>query len=91
MSTRCAALTIAASRELREREALKRVELAAAIAAALKTRGVPDPAASLAGEFAVLALRTASARWADPANRRGFSTVARQSLRELRAASAALN
>src|ERR1700721_2045587 len=46
--------------------------------------------ASLAAELGVLALRRASARWTDPANDRPLGDLARQSLQELRAASAAL-
>ena len=57
---------------------------------ALQRRGLPDPAASLAAELGVLALRRASARWTDPANDRPLGDLARQSLQELRAASAAL-
>ena len=57
---------------------------------ALQRRGVPDPAASLAAELGVLAFKRAFARWMDPGNRQEFSDLARQSLQELRAASAAL-
>jgi AcrR family transcriptional regulator len=81
---------IAASRELQERETLKRVGLATSITDALKTRGVPDPTASLAAEIGILALRTAHARWSDPTNRQELAVLARQSLHELQTASAAL-
>ncbi len=57
---------------------------------ALQRRGVPDPAASLAAELGVLAFKRAFARWIDPGNDRQFGDLARQSLQELRAASAAL-
>src|SRR6202451_851890 len=46
---------VAASAELRERDALKSVGLAAAITTALIARGVPDPTAHLAAELGVLA------------------------------------
>ena len=82
---------IAASSELQERDALKRTSLAAAMAEALQQRGVPDPAASVAAELGVLAIKRAHARWANPANQQPFSELARQSLQELRAASAALS
>jgi len=82
---------IAANSELQGRDALKRTSLAAAMAEALQERGVPDPAASLAAELGVLAIKRAHARWADPANQAQFSELARQSLRELQAASAALS
>lgn len=56
---------VAASAELQEREALKRVGLAAAITDALIARGVPDPAAHLAGEVGVLAFKRGYARWSE--------------------------
>jgi AcrR family transcriptional regulator len=81
---------IAANGELQERDALKHVGLAKAMSDALRQRGVPDPAASLAAELGVLALKRASARWTDPGNDRPLGDLARESLQELRAASAAL-
>jgi hypothetical protein len=53
---------------------------------ALQKRGVPDPAA----ELGLLAFKRAFARWSDPANQQELSELARQSLHELHAASAAL-
>jgi AcrR family transcriptional regulator len=82
---------IAASSELQERDALKRVGLAATITDALKNRGVPDPTASLAGELGVLALKRAQTLWSSSTNQKTFSELARQSLDELRAASVALS
>ena len=82
---------IAASSELQEREALKQVGLAAAMTEALLKRGVPDPVASLAAGFGVLAFQRALARWSDPANHQELGELARQSLGELKAASAALS
>ncbi|MEV0828724.1 hypothetical protein [Nonomuraea rubra] len=64
--------------------------LTAGMADALRERGVPDPAASLAAELGSLAFRNAFARWADPANEQGFADLARQELDDLRAATAAL-
>ena len=81
---------IAASSELQEREALKRVGLATTLAAALRERGVLEPTASLAAELGVLALRTASARWSNPTNRLKLATLAREALRELQVVSATL-
>ena len=52
---------------------------------------MPDPTASLAAELGVLALKRASARWTDPGNDRPLGDLARESLQELRAASAALD
>jgi hypothetical protein len=82
---------IAASSELQERDTLKRVGLATAISDALEERGVPDPTASLAAELGILALKIAHVRWSDPANKQELAALARQSLRELRAASATLS
>jgi AcrR family transcriptional regulator len=81
---------IAASRELQERDALKRVGLATAMTEALQKRGVPDPTASLAAEVGVLALKIAHARWSDPTNQHQLAALARQSLLELQTASATL-
>ncbi|TYB60657.1 TetR family transcriptional regulator [Nonomuraea sp. PA05] len=76
--------------DLRERELLKMAALTASMADALRERGVPDPAASLAAEVGCLALRNAYTRWVDPANDQGFAALARQSLHDLKTATAAL-
>jgi AcrR family transcriptional regulator len=81
---------ITANAELQERDALKHTSFSDAMTEALQKRGVPDPAASLAAELGVLAIKRAHARWADPGNQQPFSELARQSLQELQAASAAL-
>jgi AcrR family transcriptional regulator len=54
---------IDANAGLQERELLKSVALASAMADALRRRGVADPDASLAAEVGLLAFRTAFARW----------------------------
>jgi len=82
---------IAASGELQERDTLKRVGLATAMTTALKERGVPDATASLASEIGVLALRIANSRWADSTNDQELTALVRQSLHELRTASATLS
>jgi AcrR family transcriptional regulator len=82
---------IAGNTELQERDALKRASFAAAMTQALQEHGVPDPTASLAAELGVLAFKGAYARWADPTNQQEFGELARQSLQELQAASAALS
>jgi AcrR family transcriptional regulator len=56
---------VAANSNLLERELLKRAGLAAAMAEALRGRGVAEPTASLAAEVASLALRTTLARWVE--------------------------
>jgi AcrR family transcriptional regulator len=84
---------VAASAELQERDALKSVSLAAAMTTALLARGVPDPAAQLAGEMGVLAFKRGYVRWTesgdDPTDELAPHTLA--ALAELRAAGAALN
>lgn len=75
---------IAASTELQERAALKQVGLAAAMADALRARGVPDSVASLAAELGVLAFRDAYATWAKTHNQQEFSELARAALERLR-------
>ncbi|MEV0613742.1 helix-turn-helix domain-containing protein [Nonomuraea sp. NPDC050404] len=76
--------------DLRERELLKLAALTGAITDALRARGVPDPTATIAAEFGLLAFRNAFVRWADPANEREFGAIAHQELDTLRAATAAL-
>ena len=83
---------VAASTELQERDALKSVGLAAAMTAALITRGVPDPIAALASELGVLAFKRAYVEWAE-ADRDADGDLAGYALAaldELRAASASL-
>ncbi|PPJ19204.1 TetR family transcriptional regulator [Nocardia nova] len=83
---------VAASAELQERDALKSVGLAAAMAEALIARGVPDPTAALASELGVLAFKRGFAEWTD-GERDASDQLARHvlsALDELRAASAAL-
>ncbi len=54
---------VSANPELRERELIKLAALAAAVAAALRDRGVPEPTASLAAEAGVAVFKVAFARW----------------------------
>ena len=83
---------IAASAELQERDALKRVGLAAAMTTALVARGVPDPTAQLAGELGVLAFKRGYAKWSegDRDGKEGLAQHTLAALEELRAASASL-
>jgi AcrR family transcriptional regulator len=75
---------IAANAELRERELIKMASLSAALAATLRERDVPDPAASLAAEAAVAVFKVAFERWIDDAADRDLPTLARESLQELK-------
>ena len=56
---------IAANAELRERELIKLASLSAALADALRRRGVADPAASLAAEAGIAVFKIAFERWVD--------------------------
>jgi AcrR family transcriptional regulator len=54
---------INANPELRERELIKLASLSAALADALRRRGVPEPDASLAAETGIVVFRVAFERW----------------------------
>jgi AcrR family transcriptional regulator len=78
---------IAANPELQERELIKLAALAAAVADALRRRGVPDPAASLAAEAGLAVFKIAFQRWVGRDGDAGKQTLAqliRQSLAELK-------
>jgi hypothetical protein len=62
--------------------------LAAALAEALRRRGVADPAASLTAEAGIAVFRISFERWADERNDRGLSELMSDSLDELRAVTA---
>jgi AcrR family transcriptional regulator len=81
---------IAASAELQERNALKHIGLASAMAEELQTRGVPEATAILAAELGSLAFKSAYARWAEPDEKRDLGTLACAALHELQAAAANL-
>lgn len=81
---------IAQNSELQERAMFKRAALAEAMADALHRRGVPEPAASLAAELGARAFYQAFGLWSDPANKQTLTDIARQTLKELRAAIATL-
>ncbi|WP_103351172.1 TetR/AcrR family transcriptional regulator [Amycolatopsis sp. CA-128772] len=76
---------IEAHPELREREALKGLALTAAMAGALRQRGVPEVAARVAAQLGALAMRIAYERWSD-AGGEEFGEAARRALDEVRAA-----
>jgi AcrR family transcriptional regulator len=79
---------IAASAELRERELIKLATLAAAMADALRRRGIADPVAGLTGEVAVAIFKIAFERWVADDNTRELSLLMREGLAELRAVTA---
>jgi AcrR family transcriptional regulator len=80
---------ITATAELQERELIKLASLAAAVADALRSRGVADPAAILTAEAAITVFKVAFERWVDEANRKSFQELTHESLDELRAITAA--
>jgi AcrR family transcriptional regulator len=74
---------IASSAELRERDLIKMASLAAALAAGLRRRGVPDPQAGLAAETGIAVLRVAFPRWMEEEVERPLAEVMRASLADL--------
>ena len=75
---------IVAHPELRERELIKLAAVAAAVAAALRQRGVRDPAASLTAEAGMAVFKIAFESWiAEPAGP-DLTQLIRESLAELK-------
>jgi len=79
---------IAANPELRERELIKLASLAAALATALRARGVRDPTAGLAAEAGIAVFKIAFERWVDEGNQRDLPQLIRESLDQLKAVTA---
>lgn len=77
---------IAATPELREREALKGLGLTAAMSDSLKRRGVPGLTARAAAELGMLAFEIAYDRWSGATGGDDFGEAARKALGEVRAA-----
>lgn len=75
---------VSANAELRERQLIKFAELAATIAGALRERGIPEPAASLAAETGMAAYKVAFARWISEPGQQDLPGVLRASVQELR-------
>lgn len=76
---------ITANVELQERELIKLAALAAALAVALRRRGVGDPAASLAAEAGVAIFRVAFEAWTAETGGRTLAGHIRLSADELKA------
>jgi AcrR family transcriptional regulator len=74
---------IVANTELQERELIKLARLSAAIAEALRARGVGEPAASMTAEVGMAAFRVAFERWVDAAETRSLSELVREAFAEL--------
>jgi AcrR family transcriptional regulator len=79
---------IAANPELRERELAKLADYAAAVAAALRQRGVGEPQATLAAETGMTVLRVSLQRWATGDDHRDLVAIMRGSVAALRAVAA---
>jgi AcrR family transcriptional regulator len=79
---------IAASVELQERELIKLATLAAALADALRQRGVEDPIARLTAETGIAVFKVAFERWVDAPGELELPSLIRESLGELRALTA---
>jgi AcrR family transcriptional regulator len=79
---------INANPELQERELVKMIGFAAAGAAALRDRGVAEPAASLAAEAGIAVLRVAFEQWVDGPKGQDIHALIRASLGELKAVAA---
>jgi len=80
---------IAASAELQERELIKLASLSAALAGALRERGLSEAAAGLTAEIGIAVFKTAFERWIDESDERPFAEHVRESLGELRVLAAA--
>ncbi|MER5603562.1 helix-turn-helix domain-containing protein [Streptomyces sp. NPDC002265] len=79
---------ITANAELQERELIKLASLSAALADALRARGVPEPAASLTAEAGVAVFKVGFERWVSPGEQREMAPLMRESLDALKAVTA---
>ncbi len=75
---------VAANAELRERELMK----LASLSAALRGRGVEDPAAGLTANVGIAVFKSAFERWLDETNHQNFRQLVQGALGELRAVTA---
>jgi AcrR family transcriptional regulator len=75
---------VSANAELRERELIKLAALASAVAGALRERGIPEPAASLAAETGVAVFKVAFARWIGDPGQPDLPGIIRESMGDLR-------
>jgi AcrR family transcriptional regulator len=76
---------IDANAELRERELIKLSSLASALTGALRGRGVPDLAASLAAEAGIAVFKVAFVRWIGEGEQKDLPQLIRESLDGLKA------
>jgi MftR C-terminal domain len=76
----------AANPSLQERQLTKLASLSAAIASALRSRGVADPAAMVTAEAGVAVFKIAFERWIEQSNDRDLSDLMQDTMAELKAA-----
>jgi AcrR family transcriptional regulator len=79
---------IAANTDLHERELIKMATLSAALAQALRERGVGEPDASLAAEAGMAVFRVSFAQWVAETETRGYGEIVDESLARLKALTA---
>ncbi|WP_367325627.1 TetR/AcrR family transcriptional regulator [Streptomyces sp. HUAS ZL42] len=79
---------IVANAELQERELIKLASMSAALAEALRRRGVAEPAASLTAEAGVAVFKVGFELWLATSEEREMSQLMRESLEELKAVTA---
>jgi AcrR family transcriptional regulator len=77
------------STELQERELIKMATLAAALADALRQRGVDDPTAGLIGEVAIAIFKSSFERWVSATEPSDLGRVIRDAIEQLRDVTAA--
>ena len=75
---------IAANTDLYERELIKMATLSAALAQALRARGVDEPDANLAAEAGIAVFRVAFAHWVSESERRSYGQIVTESLARLK-------
>jgi AcrR family transcriptional regulator len=74
---------ITANADLLERELIKLATLSAALSAALRERGVPEPAAAVAAEAGAAVFKVGFERWVAPGETRGLPELVRDTLETL--------
>jgi AcrR family transcriptional regulator len=79
---------IAANTELQERELIKLASLSAALADALRQRGVDDASASIAAEAGIAVFKIAFRRWIEQAEQKDLSQFIGESFAGLKAVTA---
>ena len=79
---------IAAHPALQERELIKLAALAAAMAGALRNRGVPEPAATLAGETGIAIFKLAFEHWMTDGKKRDLVHHLREALAQMKSVTA---